>query len=48
MDSDYYSIEAVLAEYSKLQCTFKLDVPDLGYVDGGSEKDVSDNSFSFD
>ncbi|KAG8885086.1 DNA replication protein [Tulasnella sp. 331] len=40
MDTNYYSTEAVLAEYSKLQCIFKLNVPDLGYVDGGSEKDI--------
>ena len=24
----------------KVQCTFKTDVPDLGYLDGGSDRDV--------
>ena len=24
----------------KIQCTFKTDIPDLGYLDGGSDRDV--------
>ncbi|KAG8969407.1 DNA replication protein [Tulasnella sp. 419] len=44
MDNDYYSIEAIIAENQKLQCTFKLDVPDLGYLEGGNEKDIKVNS----
>ncbi|EJD01215.1 GINS complex, Psf3 component [Fomitiporia mediterranea MF3/22] len=40
MDNDYYSIDAILAENQKVQCTFKVDVPDLGYLDGGSDRDI--------
>lgn len=57
MDTDYYSIDSILAEnqvnqylelllptnmhlLQKLQCTYQIDVPNLGYIDGGSEKDV--------
>ena len=24
----------------KIQCKFKRDIPDMGYLDGGSERDV--------
>lgn len=30
-----------LANFQKLSCTFTLDVPGLGYLEGGSEPDVS-------
>jgi GINS complex subunit 3 len=59
MDTDYFSIDAILAEnqvgvhlpagkviiglifhLKKIQCTFKYDIPDLGYLSGGSERDV--------
>ncbi|KAL5530198.1 PSF3 [Sanghuangporus sanghuang] len=40
MDDDYYSIDAILAQNQKVQCTFKTDVPDLGYLDGGSDRDI--------
>ncbi|KAG8973807.1 DNA replication protein [Tulasnella sp. 425] len=40
MDTDYYSIDSILAENHKIQCTFKIDVPGLGYIDGGNEKDI--------
>ena len=40
MDEDYYDIEAILAENQKIQCTFKVSVPDMGHLDGGSERDV--------
>ena len=40
MDEDYYDIEAILAENQKIQCTFKVTVPDMGHLDGGSERDV--------
>ncbi|KDQ20738.1 hypothetical protein BOTBODRAFT_151621 [Botryobasidium botryosum FD-172 SS1] len=44
MDDDYYSIDAILADNQKIQCTFKLDVPNLGYLEGGEEKDIKTNS----
>ena len=40
MDEDYYDIEGILAENQKIQCTFKVSVPDMGHLDGGSERDV--------
>ncbi|PAV20945.1 GINS Psf3 component [Pyrrhoderma noxium] len=40
MDKDYYSIDAILSENQKIQCNFKVDIPDLGYLDGGAEKDI--------
>ena len=40
MDDDYYSIESILAENQKIQCTFKVDVPDMGHLDGGKAGDV--------
>ena len=24
----------------KIQCTFKVDIPDMGHLDGGNERDV--------
>ncbi|KAL5476509.1 PSF3_1 [Sanghuangporus weigelae] len=44
MDDDYYSIDAILAQNQKVQCTFKTDVPDLGYLDGGSDRDIKASS----
>ena len=40
MEDDYYSIESILAENQKIQCTFKKDVPDMGHLDGGKAGDV--------
>ncbi|KIJ56636.1 hypothetical protein M422DRAFT_22788 [Sphaerobolus stellatus SS14] len=40
MDDDYYSIDAILANNQKLQCIFSVDVPGLGYLDGGTEDDI--------
>ena len=40
MDDDYYSIDSILAENQKIQCTFKVDVPDMGHLDGGKAGDV--------
>ncbi|OCH93561.1 GINS complex, Psf3 component [Obba rivulosa] len=40
MEDDYYSIESILAENQKIQCTFKIDVPDMGHLDGGNERDI--------
>ena len=41
MEDDYYSVDSILAENQKIQCTFKVDVPDMGHLDGGNERDVS-------
>ncbi|RDX53077.1 GINS complex, Psf3 component [Polyporus arcularius HHB13444] len=40
MEDDYYSIESILAENQKIQCTFKVDVPDMGHLDGGKTGDI--------
>ncbi|KAF9246935.1 hypothetical protein BU15DRAFT_84527 [Melanogaster broomeanus] len=41
MDNDYFSIDGILAENQKIQCTFKVDIPDMGYLGGGSDRDAS-------
>ncbi|KAK7470851.1 DNA replication protein [Stygiomarasmius scandens] len=40
MDNDYFSIDAILAENQKFQCTFKQEIPDMGHLGGGSERDI--------
>ena len=40
MDDDYYSIDAIFAENQKIQCTFKQEVPNMGHLEGGNERDV--------
>ncbi|PSR73561.1 hypothetical protein PHLCEN_2v10480 [Hermanssonia centrifuga] len=40
MDDDYYSIDSILAENQKILCTFKVDIPDMGHLDGGTGHDV--------
>ncbi|KZT13133.1 GINS complex Psf3 component [Laetiporus sulphureus 93-53] len=40
MEDDYYSVESILAENQKIQCTFKIDIPDMGHLDGGNERDI--------
>ncbi|KAL0949600.1 hypothetical protein HGRIS_009647 [Hohenbuehelia grisea] len=40
MEDDYFSIEAILAENQKLQCTFKYDIADMGHIGGGNERDL--------
>ncbi|KAI0366357.1 GINS complex Psf3 component [Pilatotrama ljubarskyi] len=40
MEDDYYSIESILSENQKIQCTFKVDVPDMGHLDGGKTGDI--------
>ena len=45
MEDDYYSVESILAENQKIQCTFKVDIPDMGHLDGGNERDVRRNDF---
>ena len=36
----YYNIDAILTDAQKLPCTFELDVPGLGFVDGNAGADV--------
>lgn len=45
MDDDYYSVDSILAENQKIQCTFKVDIPDMGHLDGGNERDVCHTIF---
>ncbi|KAJ3558659.1 hypothetical protein NM688_g792 [Phlebia brevispora] len=40
MDDDYYSIDAILAENQKIQCTFKKEIPNMGHLTGGNERDI--------
>lgn len=37
----YYDIDAILTDSQKLPCTFELDVPGLGYLDGNAGGTVS-------
>lgn len=37
----YYDIDAILTDSQKLPCTFQLDVPGLGYLDGNAGGTVS-------
>lgn len=41
MDDNYYSIDSILAENQKIQCTFKKEIPNMGHLEGGNERDVS-------
>ena len=36
----YYDIDAILTDAQKVPCTFELDVPGLGFLDGNSGGDV--------
>ncbi|KAF9057401.1 hypothetical protein BJ165DRAFT_1378995 [Panaeolus papilionaceus] len=44
MEFDYFSIDSILAENQKIQCTFKEQLPHMGHLGGGSERDISVNS----
>jgi GINS complex subunit 3 len=46
MDDDYYSIDSILAENQKIQCSFKVHVPDMGHLAGGNERDVINNELT--
>lgn len=37
----YYDVDAILTDSQKLPCTFELDVPGLGYLDGNAGGTVS-------
>lgn len=36
----YYDIDAILTDAQKLPCTFELNVPGLGYLEGNSGQDI--------
>lgn len=36
----YYDVDAILTDVQKLPCTFQLDVPGLGYLDGNPGETV--------
>lgn len=38
----YYDVDAILTDAQKLPCTFEIDVPGLGYLDGNPGGTVSD------
>ena len=38
--TSYYDIDAILTDAQKIPCTFELDVPGLGYIDGNAGGDV--------
>ncbi|GHJ86832.1 hypothetical protein NliqN6_3234 [Naganishia liquefaciens] len=40
MATDYYAIDAILADTHKLACTFTLDVAGIGFLEGGNERDI--------
>jgi len=40
MDDDYFSLASILSDNHKLSCTFTLDVPGLGYLEGGTEANI--------
>jgi len=44
MDFDYFSIEAILAENQKIQCTFKHNITGMGHLGGGTERDIAMSS----
>ena len=41
----YYDLEAILTDSQKIPCTFKIDVPGLGYLDGNPGGVVSKSTF---
>lgn len=40
VNMSYYDIDAILTDAQKLPCTFELDVPGLGYLDGNAGETV--------
>ncbi|KAK6362974.1 DNA replication protein [Orbilia blumenaviensis] len=40
MGSKYYDIDAILTDAQKIPCTFEVDVPGLGYLDGNDNADM--------
>ena len=40
MDQSYWEVDDILAESQRLPCTFNIDVPGLGYLEGSGEPDI--------
>ncbi|KEF57525.1 DNA replication complex GINS protein psf3 [Exophiala aquamarina CBS 119918] len=40
----YYDVDAILTDSQKLPCTFELDVPGLGYLDGNAGQTIKAGS----
>ncbi|KAF7301455.1 Dna replication complex gins protein psf3 [Mycena indigotica] len=40
MEDDYFSIDAILAENQRVGCRFKVDIPDMGHLGGGADRDI--------
>lgn len=40
----YYDVDAILTDSQKLPCTFELDVPGLGYLEGNAGGTVSSST----
>ncbi|KIM27302.1 hypothetical protein M408DRAFT_330182 [Serendipita vermifera MAFF 305830] len=40
MDNEYYSLEAIISENQKIDCTFQLEVPELGYLDNSADENL--------
>ena len=36
----YYDVDAILADAQKVPCTFEIDAPRLGFLDGNATRDV--------
>lgn len=36
----YYDVDAILTDAQKVPCTFEIDVPGLGFIDGHAGTDV--------
>ncbi|KNZ74433.1 DNA replication complex GINS protein PSF3 [Termitomyces sp. J132] len=41
MDQDYFSIDSILGGNQRIQCVFKQDLPNLGHLGGGSDRDAT-------
>ncbi|KAH0587371.1 hypothetical protein H2248_006168 [Termitomyces sp. 'cryptogamus'] len=41
MDQDYFSIDSILGGNQRIQCVFKQDLPNLGHLGGGSDRDIA-------
>lgn len=38
--ASYYDVDAILTDAQKVPCTFELDIPGLGYLEGNPGQDV--------
>ncbi|KAF8475849.1 hypothetical protein BDZ91DRAFT_195997 [Kalaharituber pfeilii] len=44
MSSNYYDIDAILTDAQKIPCTFHLHIPNLGYLESPTTRDIHPNS----